>query len=291
MCGLAGFFGRSKNKDLSFSIITNLLSESEHRGIDASGFWASECGQQGRIFYDKLPLRPSEYISCSSWKELAKPDLDLVLAHARGASKGVGEPKFNQNNHPFVSEDKMLAIIHNGRIHDCEYNLLKKRYELESDCDSEIILKIIEDFDHGEASCDTKRIFGIKQVFDLLEESQMAVAVGERLENFKSLWLFRNKHRPLWIFDLSKDLGQIFFVSEKEIWEKAMIAMDCNLEYFCHELPVHEIWNFKKHVEENNFETKKIQISDLSSQAHAIFNPAKKKNTQNLCQIVSNINL
>lgn len=291
MCGLAGFFGRSKNIDLSFSIITNLLFQSEHRGIDASGFWASEFGQQGRIFYDKLPLRPREYISCNSWQDLAQLDLDLILVHARGASKGVGEPQFNKNNHPFVSEDKMLACIHNGRIHDCEYKLLSKRYDLESECDSEIILKIIEDFDHNEVSYGTKRILGIKQVFDLLEESQMAVAAGERLENSKSLWLFRNSYRPLWIFDLSESLGQIFFASEKEIWEKTLVAINCNLDYFCHELPVHEIWHFKKHICEDHFEREKFEISNLSSQAHTIFNPANKKNIQHLCQIVSNINL
>jgi len=282
MCGLAGFIGKSKNICLSFSIITNLLQFSEPRGIDASGVWASETGYDGKVFYDKLPKRPYEYINSEFWNNLSEIDLDLLIAHARGASKGVGEPQFNENNHPFVSEDKMLALIHNGRIHDCEYNLLKKRYLLQSTCDSEILLKIIEDLDESRSD-------GIKQIFDLLPYSQMAVALAERLEDSKSLWLFRNECRPLWIFDAFKDLGQIFFASEREIWEKSLGCLDQQINYECLELPVGEIWNFKKQIYTTDIETEKIKINDLPSCLKKVFTEPKQKKVKPLCQTMSGV--
>ena len=171
----------------------------------------------------------------------------MLLAHARGASKGVGEPIYNQNNHPFTSSDRSLALIHNGRVDDCEYTALKQKYAVKSNCDSEILLRIIENT--KEADEISNRLNGIKSVYSLINEGHMAVAVGERLgDGTRLLWLFRNEHRPLWIADLRENLGQIFFFSEPSIWEDA-VASSGSYKVFLKsqkliELPNNQIWHF-----------------------------------------------
>lgn len=181
----------------------------------------------------------------------------MILCHARGASKGVGEPAINANNHPFISQDKSLCLIHNGRVDDVEYNNLKQKYAVKSNCDSEIILRILENASEVEKFDDImpqEVTSGIKNVFALINEGHMAVAVGKRgLNGERWLWLFRNQHRPLWVVDTRESLGQIFFVSEPTIWEEAI--KECNsLKGFARsqkliEIPEGQIWCFRTDLE------------------------------------------
>jgi hypothetical protein len=242
MCGLTGYIGESKKPVLTYQLITKLFEKSESRGLDAAGFWGTESGIDGRVLYHKEPLRASQFVKKEAWKNLASYNPNLLLAHARGASKGVGEPRFNHNNHPFTSSDKSLGLIHNGRVDECEYQAFKQKYELSSNCDSEILLRIFEN--------KPTRLEGIQDIFSLINEGHMAVSIGERLPNGeRMMWLFRNQHRPLWIIDMREALGQIFFISEPNIWEDAVnecsgvktIAKSQKLI----ELPVEQIWQFK----------------------------------------------
>lgn len=238
-----GFVGESKNASVSFQLLTKLFEKSEVRGIDASGFWGTETGHNGAVVYHKEPIRSSQFVKSEVWRNLENFCLNLLLVHARGASKGVGEPSINKNNHPFTSSDKSLALIHNGRVDDCEYRPLRQKYETKSECDSEILLRIIE----GEGK---DRLQGIKQVWSLINEGHMAVAVGERAKNGeRHLWLFRNQFRPIWLADMREKLGQIFFFSEPSIWEEAVSELSSIRSYTKSqkliELPHHQIWSFK----------------------------------------------
>ena len=183
----------------------------------------------------------------------------MLLVHARGASKGLGEPSVNRNNHPFVNSDYSIGLVHNGRVDDVEYSFLKKKYGVHSNCDSEILLRIFESGESygfpylkkilGGLVEHPQRFAGIKEIFSHITEGHMAVAVGERGNNDeRMMWLFRNKHRPLWIIDVREYLGQIFFVSEPSIWEEACI--EAGVKNICRtqkliELPIEEIWFFK----------------------------------------------
>jgi glucosamine--fructose-6-phosphate aminotransferase (isomerizing) len=232
MCGLAGFIGNSKKPFLSNLLISKIFEKSEKRGTDAAGFWAIE-KDDGKIFYYKEPVTSSQFIKNSNYQEALKSNLDLFLAHARGASKGVGEPQFNENNHPFVSEDNLIGLIHNGRIE--EYDDLKESYKLSGKCDSEILLKIYENNNKG--------LEGIKKIFDLITEGHMAVAIGEKHYKERVLWLFRNEYRPLWLIDLSESLNQVFFVSEPSIWLES--TEECRFNPFKQkivEIPAGQVW-------------------------------------------------
>lgn len=255
MCGIAGFIGESKNTYITFDLITKLFAKCESRGIDAAGFWGTELGPNGKIFFHKEPLRASIFVNQSDiWKQTQRSQINLMLTHARGASKGVGHPQDNVNNHPFVNSDLSLALIHNGRIEDYEYNFLKQKYEVTSRCDSEILLRILEggeDYSKEEIAElsgleHMHRMAGIKDIYSLINDGHMAVAAGERLsDGSRLLWLFRNEHRPLWVSDMRDTLGQIFFVSEPSIWEDSVREMKSN-KFFKKqkliEIPEEEVW-------------------------------------------------
>ena len=264
MCGIAGYIGESKKPILTYQLITKLFEKSEIRGIDAAGYWGTESGVSGNVLYHKEPGPSSALVKKDAWKLVCKHNPNLLLAHARGASKGVGEPSINRNNHPFTSLDKSIGLIHNGRVDDSEYIALRQKYGLHTQCDSEIILRIFESGESyhvkelkdafGEAEY-PQRLAGIRDVFSLINEGHMAVAVGERgADGNRMLWLFRNRHRPLWIVDMRESLGQVFFVSDPAIWADAL--QECsgvkslNKTQKLIELPAEEIWYFKITTEE-----------------------------------------
>lgn len=238
MCGLAGFIGFSKKPFFSNLLISKLFEKSEKRGIDAAGFWATQTGEKGNVFYYKEPIKSSLFIKNYQWHEVLNYNIDLILVHARGASKGVGSPEFNENNHPFVNKDKTIALAHNGRIEDKEYYPLKKRFKTTSNCDSEILLRIYE------------ANKSINDIFNLIQEGHMAVVIGERFVNKRVLWLFRNEYRPLWVVDVKDDLNQIFFVSEPSIWFESI--EECKFRpknQKLVEVPTEEIWRIQNNLE------------------------------------------
>lgn len=263
MCGITGLIGESKKPQVSFELVTNLFAQSEIRGDDAAGFWGVQ--KSGSIIYFKEPGKATDLIKKDAWKKLMRFNANLLLVHARGASTGVGPPAVNKNNHPFTSADKNISLIHNGRVPDQEYDVLKKKYEVSSKCDSEILLRIIEgaekysdieiksNFPEYDVAFG-RRLAGIKDVFSFTTRTHMAVAVGEKVENERHVWFFRNRQRSLWLVDLRKELGQVFFCSTPEIWWAALSASSAKFltktKVKLIELPEEEVW-FLKTTEEN----------------------------------------
>lgn len=255
MCGIAGYIGESKNSAISYRLATRLFETLDQRGEDAAGYY----GVQGQtVHYDKQPLKSSEYVGGERWLGMSGRDCQLLIMHARGASQGVGLPADNRNNHPFVNQKGTLALIHNGRVGDAEYQTLLETYTVESSCDSEIIMRIVDDVDlavavnsfPSESPSLALRLQGVKNVFSLIREGHMAAAVAESLADEKRLWLFRNSHRPLWVVDVRGALGQVFFVSTPEIWASSVADMDDlqSLPGFSqhkiYELTPFEVWMF-----------------------------------------------
>ena len=254
MCGIAGFIGESRDTGLSFRVLTALFEKAESRGLDASGFWMSECGSEGKVTHHKQPGRSSEYVRSKYWLSTASLKTNLAIVHARGASRGSGSPTVNKNNHPFVSETGNIALVHNGRIEPSEYEALVQKYKVKSECDSEILLRIFESssvysdefLDSYVGDCEhRRRIAGIKDIFSLINEGHMAVAIAEWLKDGeRNLWLFRNEHRPLWVADARAELGQTFFFSEPSMWRHAVSACGSELKR-CKitEVPEYELWH------------------------------------------------
>jgi len=175
------------------------------------------------------------------------------LVHARAASQNVGTPEENTNNHPFTSADKTLSLVHNGRIN--EFDILREKFNVASECDSEVLLRIIEaaSLIHKEEELDkfslskesAYRLAGIKDIYSLINKGHMAVAIGEILDNKKYLWLFRNMHRSLWLVDLRESLGQIFFCSTPEIWNQSIARHKNVYKHALLEVKPEEVWCFE----------------------------------------------
>ena len=213
MCGIVGFIGSSTNPDVSNYIITALFNLSDSRGADASGFWAvGDC-----IHFYKNAIPSSSMILNHQWQQSCELNPHILLGHARAATHG--DPKDNRNNQPFVSINKEICVIHNGRITD--YDKLKDKYVLESECDSEILLRIFEANNQ------------IEDILDLDGPSAIAVAMN------KNLWLYRNAGRPLWLIDVRQALGQIFFCSTIDMWVQARFN---NLSEIIYPLGENELW-------------------------------------------------
>lgn len=253
MCGIAGFIGTSKNPKVSYELITKIFDCLETRGTDAAGIWGVESKNKPKVIYHKEPIKSSEFVRTSMWSKVQPFNPNILFVHARKTSPGVGGAYNNSNNHPFVSADKRIGVIHNGKIH--EFSFLKDRYETKTDCDSEIILRMYE-ASLKDTPLELKipdylnqRIGSIKNLWSVLNQGSCASAIGElHPDGSRTMLLFRNEKRPLWIADLRDLLGQIFFFSSSEIWAHAL-SLSKNRKLLGNqkigEMPPHEIWSFR----------------------------------------------
>jgi glucosamine 6-phosphate synthetase-like amidotransferase/phosphosugar isomerase protein len=219
MCGLLGFIGNPIDKNKTKKLITELFDKTKVRGIDAAGYYCVD--KNNNVFYKKKPGLSTNLIKTNAYEELWENELNIGLFHCRAASVGIGVPSDNKNNHPFVNRSNNKAIIHNGLINSQEYLLLKKFFDVESDCDSEIILRVLdrEDKDISE---------NIELLLSFTKNSMFAWAYAEKNESYNTLVITRNKHRPLFVADLREEFGQIIFFSTMEIYLNALSVLKKN---------------------------------------------------------------
>ena len=281
MCGIAGYIGESKKPKITYDLMTTLFDYLEIRGTDAAGIWGVESGKKARVIYHKEPIKSSRFIKTDIWKKVQRLRPNLLLCHARATSPGIGRAAVNSNNHPFVSSDKRIGLIHNGRV--SEFDFLKKKYEIKSDTDSEVLLRMYEegiDYNSPEEWIEgihpdvCHRLHGIKEIWSCIDKGAMAVGIGERIdEHTRYLWLFHNERRPLWLADCRAQLGQIFFFSSPEIWYRGLAAVNSLKNLFLGsddliEIPVGEVFFLEidkehKHVEKwKRFDMKVGQSTD-----------------------------
>lgn len=220
--------------------MSSLALKTEIRGKEATGFWGAQEGEDGKIIYHKEPKIASEFIKGEMWQGLSVFDPSIFLAHCREPTthSSGGSPKTNKNNHPHVSKNKQIALIHNGKVQDYTSLRYKEDYykELKGDCDSEILLKMFEKGTPLEGQVEwlknrypefppdiAFRMYGLEKIFSKVTNGAMAVAIGERHHGLRrSLWFFKDEIKPLWATDLRKELGQIFFFSTSVIWKDAV---------------------------------------------------------------------
>lgn len=243
MCGIMGFIGHprsAKASKLSYQLASKLLSETVVRGSHATGAYAllppKEGEDKNRCFIFKLDAASPQYVKTKPWKGIQGSNPFLLLGHCRFYTHG--SPQDHTNNHPHVSDDHRLALIHNGVI--TGYEGLKKTFPCKGECDSEVILRIIESEDDV--------ISGIKRVFNVVTTGTMSCMVCQYNQDGKvaDFYAFRNDGNPLVWVDLRKQLGQIFMASTEDIAEKAMKSSGMPKsvrDQSVIEIPSHEIWH------------------------------------------------
>ncbi|MCK7484763.1 MAG: glutamine--fructose-6-phosphate transaminase (isomerizing) [Bacillus subtilis] len=136
MCGIVGYFGKSKASD----IILSGLEKLEYRGYDSCGI----------CFFSDVKHTFVTYKDAGRVKHLVD-DFDyrdnnyLAIGHTRWATHG----KPNQiSSHPHFSATKRFALVHNGVIEN--YKELTHKYlegvVFESETDTEVIANLIDRF-------------------------------------------------------------------------------------------------------------------------------------------------
>ena len=218
MCGIIGFVGEVPEGKWveTYDILNALFLAAEPRGTDATGFVAMTNPFKNPlnedIVTDKDAIRASEFIEENrAWRSLRHRRSRLVLGHVRWETHGSSQnPK---NLHPHVHENGGLHLVHNGVIADHRATARKHGLELHSECDSEVLIRLLEQYKnpHDGLNACLKKVSG-----------SMSIAVFDYQR--ECLWLARNSGRPLWIAKLKGD-RRFWIASTRKILLEAFDAV------------------------------------------------------------------
>jgi glucosamine--fructose-6-phosphate aminotransferase (isomerizing) len=135
MCGIVAYIGPKE----VYPILIKGLHRLEYRGYDSAGVCLIS-NDELKIF--KCKGKVSELEAYTEGKDVSGT---IGMAHTRWATHG--EP--NQiNAHPHFSQNKNLAIIHNGIIENystLRNELIKRGYKFISETDTEVLIHLMED--------------------------------------------------------------------------------------------------------------------------------------------------
>jgi glucosamine 6-phosphate synthetase-like amidotransferase/phosphosugar isomerase protein len=217
MCGIIGIAGNVREGDWhdTHSLLTELLVQSMERGTDATGFAAVtsplDAQYRHRLITGKDALAAEAFCATNPfWGTLRRMRCCSVIAHVRYATSG--SPQVNANNHPFIGKATHYAfsVVHNGIIQRPEDAADRLKVKLTTDCDSEIIEKMI--------SVTGNIPLGIRRCLSELRGSMAIAAVEHRTG---TVWLARDYQRPLWVARL-RDRRRMVFASTPQIIQRAV---------------------------------------------------------------------
>lgn len=134
MCGIVGYIGPKE----AYGILIKGLKRLEYRGYDSAGV---------ALMDGDLKLYKSYGKVTDLEKHVEGKDVTgtIGIGHTRWATHG--EPS-QVNAHPHYSENKELAIIHNGIIENyasLREELVKRGHHFSSETDTEVLIHLIED--------------------------------------------------------------------------------------------------------------------------------------------------
>ena len=190
MCGIIGYKGH-RNSNL---IALNALKSLEYRGYDSWGI-ANKTNSTINLF--KIIGKIGEI------KSIDFAESNLAIGHTRWATHG---SVTKENAHPHLSDDKSIAVVHNGIIENFQELrkfLKEKGIEFNSETDTEVIPNFIQYFmQNGD---DFQEAF--RQTLLKLEGSFAVVAMQKDCD----FLLFGRKDSPL-VLGLGDD--EIFIASD-----------------------------------------------------------------------------
>ncbi len=134
MCGIIAYVGPKK----AYPVLINGLKRLEYRGYDSAGI----CMLNDSLNIYKCKGKVSDLEEFVKDKHLTGT---IGMAHTRWATHG--EPN-ELNAHPHFSENKSVAIIHNGIIENyasLRSELINRGYKFSSETDTEVLVHLIED--------------------------------------------------------------------------------------------------------------------------------------------------
>ncbi len=135
MCGIVGYLGHRQ----AYPILIKGLQRLEYRGYDSAGI--ALINDSGLITYKKQG-KVADLESHCEGKDIAS---SIGIGHTRWATHGVPN---DINAHPHYSQNRKLAIIHNGIIENYDTikeALVQRGHTFYSDTDTEVLIHLIED--------------------------------------------------------------------------------------------------------------------------------------------------
>ena len=165
MCGIVGYIGPREAGDL----LVNGLRRLEYRGYDSAGV---------AVVNGSLDVRKKEG-KVDALADLldSRPVKGTVgMGHTRWATHGA---PCDVNSHPHTSSDGRFAIVHNGIIENyasIKKRLLDKGYAFESETDTEVLARFIEDV---QKEADLEFPEAVRQALTRVEGAYGIVAVSQ----------------------------------------------------------------------------------------------------------------
>jgi len=138
MCGIVGYVGPKEAVDFLIEGLRRL----EYRGYDSSGIVTIDDDTGDDFNVTKTAGRIDEL--AAKLKKSPTPGR-IGLGHTRWATHG---PATDQNAHPHLGGDAVVAVVHNGVIENfraLKQRLLEEGYEFKTATDTEVIAHLIAD--------------------------------------------------------------------------------------------------------------------------------------------------
>lgn len=203
MCGIGGFSLSENSKLNSRKLANTMLTLLETRGSDASGAaWHSQSGYG----YIKRNVRGSALNLRSIPRRT-----DAVILHTRLATHG--SPKVQANNHPVISPDNSIKLVHNGVIYNHDLVRSELPFKLPQ-VDTSVIPALLQQ----------EQIDGIAK---LDGDASIAWLSDDQLGD---LHLARIEHSPLAICQTQD--GSFFFASTEAILDKFLKKLKLSATFY-----------------------------------------------------------
>lgn len=141
ICGIAGTY----NSTNPYFDLKDIIMEQEHRDKDATGIAFLIRSRKPEIFVVKKGIEPKLYFQMYD-KTLPATKSAIAIGHNRSATSG--NKRGDEEAHPFLSEKKDFALVHNGIVtgHERLRKLLTlHKHNFSSTVDSEVYVHILED--------------------------------------------------------------------------------------------------------------------------------------------------
>jgi len=149
MCGIIGYSGTNTN---AVEVLLEGLEKVEYRGYDSAGIaFVTDKGiqiekKEGKLDNLRNHMKQFEVLSCTG------------IGHTRWATHGVPT---DRNAHPHYSENRDVALIHNGIIEnyvEIKKELLEQGVKFSSDTDSEVVAQLFSKLYDGDLYSTLKKV-------------------------------------------------------------------------------------------------------------------------------------
>ncbi len=140
MCGIVGYVGKGD----AVEVVLEGLSKLEYRGYDSAGVAMIE---DGKIRIEKKSGKLKNLVE---FLEAHPVHANVGIGHTRWATHGAPS---DINSHPHYSEDKSVAVVHNGIIENylqLKKELQEKGYKFISETDTEVVAHLFHSFYNGD---------------------------------------------------------------------------------------------------------------------------------------------